>query len=163
MEKWRLVKNNYNYMVSSHGNVFSLISIKFLSLMKAKSQLYYTVVFQEKRVKVHRLVAEAFIDNPDNKPLVDHIDGIKTNNRVENLRFATVLENNSNRCINKNNTTGVKGICLRKDTNKYRVLTQYNKVKINVGQYDTLEEAKKARILKANDLFGEYTNFCEKL
>ena len=163
MEKWRLVKNNYNYMVSSHGNVFSLISIKFLSLMKAKSQLYYTVVFQEKRVKVHRLVAEAFIDNPDNKPLVDHIDGIKTNNRVENLRFATVLENNSNRCINKNNTTGVKGICLRKDTNKYRVLIQYNKVKINVGQYDTLEEAKKARILKANDLFGEYTNFCEKL
>ena len=51
---------------------------------------------RRKVVSVHRLVAEAFIQNPDNKPCIDHIDGDKLNNSVLNLRWVTYMENSNN-------------------------------------------------------------------
>ena len=50
----------------------------------------------QKNKKIHRLIAEAFVPNPDNKPCIDHINTIKTDNSISNLRWCTTKENNNN-------------------------------------------------------------------
>lgn len=60
------------------------------------------------RKKIHRLVAEAFIDNPDNYPCIDHINGIRDDNRVENLRWCTVKMNANYELAKKNRSSAIK-------------------------------------------------------
>ena len=57
---------------------------------------YYRIKYKQHSLYVHRLVAETFIPNPDNKPCIDHIDRNPLNNDVSNLRWATVKENSLN-------------------------------------------------------------------
>ena len=64
-----------------------------------------------KRLKVHRLVAMAYIENPDNKPQVDHINRVRSDNRISNLRWVTPLENMENKGMYKSNKSGHKNIC----------------------------------------------------
>ena len=85
------------YAVSSLGKVYSFHSKRLISPKKSKAG-YLRVTLsknnQQRVFAVHRLVALAFIPNPCLKPTVNHINEIKTDNRVENLEWATIAEQN---------------------------------------------------------------------
>ena len=88
---------------------------------------YGTVCLQlddgQKTYRIHRLIAIAFkLPNPDNKPEIDHINRIKTDNRLVNLRWANDEEQQMNTSLRSTNTTGVKGLYYRKDNDSWRVI-----------------------------------------
>jgi len=85
-------KINERYEVSNLG-VVRLIETQELVPICTQSKGYSQVWIGDKVATVHRLVASLFIPNPDGKPQVDHINGDKTDNRVENLRWVTNREN----------------------------------------------------------------------
>ena len=87
-----------DYLVTSHGRVFSLKYNKMKELKQRKNNWGYYYVNLLKNGKqytktVHRLVAQAFILNPDNKPQVNHIDENTKNNNVNNLEWVTHSQN----------------------------------------------------------------------
>jgi hypothetical protein len=78
-------------------------------------------------------------------PILDHIDGNPSNNRIENLRSATVAQNQYNRKLNKNSSSGLKGVCFYKTTQKWMAYIRIDRKFINLGYYtDKLEAARVA-------------------
>lgn len=89
---------------------------------------------------------------------IDHIDGNRSNNKIENLRVASHKENNMNVTWNKRNTSGYKGVSFDKDCNRWKAQIKFRGKKMSIGRYKTPEEAHSAYVKKAQELFGEFAN-----
>jgi len=117
------IQDYENYIIYPDGDVYSRKRNKYLKHM-TNTQGYKFVELckkgKRKGFKVHRLVALHYIDNPDNKPDVDHIDGDKSNNHISNLRWVTNQENlNAFQKKRSNNTSDIKNIYQHKRYNRW--------------------------------------------
>ena len=113
---------------------------------------YIVSVINRKTVRLHRFVMNA----PDNM-IVDHIHHDTTDNRKCELRLVTRSQNNMNRMIRSDSTSGITGVTLHKRTNKWVAQLCLNDKHIHLGYFDNKEDAVKARKQAEEEYFGEYS------
>jgi len=94
---------------------------------------------------------------------IDHVNGDGTDNRPDNLREAdTLVPNQHNRSLSKANTSGFKGVSVRKGSDKFFAFIKMNKRSVYLGRYNTPEEAAAVYEAAARDLHGEFLNLGDK-
>ena len=166
METYKVIEGFETYSVSDLGNVKNNKTGRIKNV-NANENGYIQVSVSKNKKKykqmVHVFVASAFIENLENKSFVDHIDNCKTNNNITNLRWATSVQNCQNRGIRNDNSSGVVGVSWEKKVNKWRSRITIDGIHVHLGLYTNIEDAKQARIIKANEAFGVFTNSCEKI
>lgn len=180
-EEWRDVENWNNFMISNMGRVYSKkrkrldiyehsnyrIGGMILKNTLTKSGYLVVSIFQDKRrilLKVHRMVATAFIPKVEGMDIINHKDGIKVNNKVENLEWCNQLHNNMHALktgLRVNAMGEQSGVCNLKDKDILEAIKLHNsgisdkeiaiKYKISLSHFRNILRKKK-RVYLTKDL-----------
>ena len=158
-EEWRQIQGYEGlYEVSNLGRVKSLKrgkcnNEKLLKLREGNRGGYLVVILYKDKKRttynVHKLVAMTFIPNPENKPFIDHINTIRTDNRVENLRWVTERENANNELTKKHISESKKGHKVSEETKK-KISTINKGRKLTDIQKNKLGESHKKKVVQLN-------------
>lgn len=122
-----------------------------------QSNGYITVGLDGKILRAHRIAWALHYNNQPPK-LIDHKNRVKSDNRIDNLRSTTVVDNAYNQGLAKNNKSGIKGVSWDNTRNKWRATCSVSGVRSNLGYYDTIEQASKAVATFRRLNHGEFAN-----
>lgn len=164
MEIWKDVKNYEGlYQISNIGRVKSIRTNRILksNLLQGYPIVQLCVNNNRHTFEIHRLIANAFIPNPNNYPFVNHINEDRTDNRIENLEWCNqkMNVNHSKRKmfhkVNEEDYYGSKYICIKKCCNKYK-----NKTYIYSFYRVSIPRIKIDKVFSNYDDAFEYRNKC---
>ena len=151
MEVWKKIKGYDNYLINNDGDIFSLNKNKILKTPKGKNGYFIANLYNKGKIRtvcVHKLVAETFIKNNNHYPCINHIDGNKLNNRVENLEWCT-YSHNTKEAFRLGLQTTWTGTKFGKEHPNYKFRGKW-KTQKPVAQYD-----------KDNNLIKKFNSACE--
>jgi hypothetical protein len=138
--KWKIQSNHFIQIGDDAGCV---------------SKGYITIAIDNCPYMAHRLVW-LYIYGKFPDKFIDHINGIKSDNRLINLREANNTQNLQNIGLHKSNTSGYKGVYFHKKKKQWMARCRVNGVRIYLGMYPTAEEASKVYDAFAKENFGEF-------
>lgn len=145
---WRIRNGNHtrrNYVAGS---------------IKGNNNGYRRVRIKGQNYQEHRVIMMLCFGHIPENAEIDHINHVRDDNRLVNLRFATQRENLKNQSVSSKNTTGVTGVHFSKTRKKYVAQIKVNRKIMHLGSYDTLEEAAAAR-REAELKYGFHSNHGE--
>jgi hypothetical protein len=159
-EQWAAIDGYKNYQVSWWGRVRNATTARILK-SKLNPNGYMSVNLSKRGSKpkthfIHQLVARDWAPNPEQKRCVDHIDGSRTNNNWENLRYATSSENGMNAKHRTDGSSVYKGVNYQTQAKKWKAQIGINRQRIYLGIFPSEREAAEAYNARAIEQYGEY-------
>lgn len=160
-EFWKEIDGYPDYMISNHMQVKSLEKIFNIKIQKMEERILKPIISpnqtgviylrvdlckhnKKKKFQIHRLVAQAFIPNPNNKPMVNHIDNDPLNNHVDNLEWVTASENMQH---------ATRQGRLRNDGYITKPITQYDAEWNIIKEYASVSEAIRSTNLSRGQIY----------
>ena len=141
IEKWKIIKEYPEYSASTFGNIKNNKSNKILKVQNNGSYLVISLKkdFNSYTKRIHRLIAETFLDNPENKSTVNHKNHNIKDNRLENLEWFTMSEQNIHKNTNMKNTN-------MKSVNQYDLNMNY------INTFNSVNEAMRITQIPASSI-----------
>ena len=159
METYKNIEGYDNYEISDLGNVRNKTTGKIIK-SRIREGYFITDLRSSPNVKktfsLHRLLATAFTENLEGKPVVDHIDRNPLNNKLDNLRWATISENGMNKKTQRNNTSTCTGVRFKKDKQMWCAEIKIKGKSKFIGHYINFGDALNARQEAEKIYFGEF-------
>ncbi len=159
IEHWASIDGYLNYQVSWWGRVLNTKTGRILKPGDGGAGYLHVILSKNGKTKlhkIHQLVAREWVSNPEEKRCVDHIDGSRTNNHWENLRYATHSGNLMNKRRRMDGSSLYKGVSWDKRSGKWVVRIKTGGVNKNLGLFEDEREAAEVYNAAARAYFKEF-------
>jgi hypothetical protein len=138
------------------GKLFRRSDNQPVKIYVTKGHRYVRIKFDNREFKLHRII---FLYNKGYLPdIIDHINGDRYDNRIENLREANTYQNRQNSRIYSTSKSGVKNVYWQANCKKWKVVMSINGKRTDFGMYTDLEEAKQVATSMRDKYFKDFAN-----